>query len=93
MFRPFDQIKDSYIADTSGVTTIYHGFYAPGGTYNGVSAGSIDTSKAQFKIAKETRDGSGNTTSMVWATPTTMTTPGVAQYDQIWNNRASLNYV
>lgn len=88
MFRPFDFIKDNYIADIVSSTVIYHGFYIPGGPL--LSGGTVDTSKAQFLIAKEVKDASGYTTSWKWA----MTTSGnsTATYDQIWDNRASLNY-
>jgi len=78
MFRPFNFIKDSFLQDVASPTVIYYGFYNPTNTGTGV-----DTAVAQFKIAKETKSVGGVTTSFKWCGQS---------YDQIWNNRATLNY-
>ena len=84
MFRRFDFIQDNYIADRtaagSPTYTIYHGFYT---VPSQKLTGAIDTSKELFKIVKEVQDASGNTVSFKYASQC---------YDQIWDNRASLNY-
>jgi hypothetical protein len=78
-FRPFNLIKDSYIAEYFSPTVIYHGFYTPSD-----SATPLDTSASIFLIAKEVRDGSGNTTSFKFSGNI---------YNCAWNDRATLNYV
>ena len=87
MFRSFNFIKESYIADVVSAILIYHGFYqAPNGlnqtTLTG--GGALDTAAPQFMIAKEVRDVAGNTISFKWASQ---------QYNQIYDNRAALTYI
>jgi len=86
VFRSFNFIKESYIADVVSAVLVYHGFYqAPNGlNQTSISGGVVDPAIAQFMIAKEVRDVSGNTTSMKWASQS---------FDQIWNNRAALSYI
>jgi hypothetical protein len=78
-FRPISFIKDSYIAEYASPTVTYHGFYTPSD-----SSTPLDTSTAIFLIAKETKDGSGNTITMKWSGNI---------YNKIWNNRGSINFV
>ena len=82
MFRPIDFTKDSFLADYSGVTTIYYGFYTVDQPLT--SGGVVDQTKAQFLIVRQIVDGSGNTTSFKWASN---------KYDQIYADRATLTYV
>ena len=81
--QSYNSFKDGYVADYASATTIYHGFYKIRNDENG-EAIAVATSAALFKIAEETRDGSGNTTSMKWVSNS---------YNQIWDNRAALTYV
>jgi len=87
MFRSFNFIKESYVADIVSALLTYHGFYQAPNGLNQTSltgGGALDTSVAQFMIAKEVKDASGNTTSMKWASQ---------QFNQIWDNRAALTYI
>lgn len=81
-FVPYDYIKDSFLSDPASSTVTYFGFYNP--TIAQTSGGTVDTSKAQFLIVKQTVDASGNVLSFKWAS---------RSYDQIWDNRASITYV
>jgi hypothetical protein len=82
MFVPYDFIKDNLVVDVASATVSYFGYYHP--TTVQKSGGVVDTSKAQFLIMKQTKDGSGNITKIQWASRT---------YDKIWNDRASLTYL
>lgn len=85
-FRPYNFIKDGYIADIVSSTLVYHGFYNPDPQTLKVTAlGALDTSKAQFSMVKETRSVSGDTTKMEWA----YTDGQPMTYNQIWDNRAT----
>lgn len=88
-FRTFNFTKDGYIADIASSTTIYHGFYNADPQTVKLSSGSLDTASAQFMIAKETRNGSGDTTNMQWAS----TAGNPLTYNQVWDNRVSLTYI
>lgn len=79
MFRSINFIRDGYIAAVASSTVTYHGYYQP----KTAPTGAVDTSVAQFLIAKETKDASGVTTSLQWAS---------RSMDQVWDNRASLTY-
>ena len=78
MFREFNFIKESYICDPVSAILVYHGWYAPSNTGT-----PVDTAKAQFLIAKEVKNAGGITTSMKWSG---------RSYDQIWDNRGTINY-
>jgi hypothetical protein len=78
MFRPFDFIKDSFLADYVSPTVTYYGFYNPSNLNS-----SVNTALPQFKMAKEVKDGSGRITSFKWSGNS---------YDQIWNDRATIVY-
>jgi hypothetical protein len=91
MFRPFNFIKDGYIADIVSSTSVYHGFYNPSTAK--LSGSALDTSKTQFMVAHETRDVSGNTTKMEWAIASDRLGKTAPTYDQIWDNRATLTYL
>lgn len=69
------------MADIVSSVLVYHGWYDPKKVYD--SSASLDTSKDIFRIAKEVKDVDGNTVSMKYATTNT---------DQVWDDRASLNY-
>lgn len=86
-FRPFNFIKDGYIADYANATTVYHGFYNPDPRTSLALDSALSTSTAQFLIAKETLSGT-NTTKMEWA----YTSGQPITYNQVWDNRASLTY-
>lgn len=79
MFRSIHFLREGYIADVASSTVTYHGYYQPQTS----PTGAVSTSVAQFLIAKETKNASGVTTSLQWAS---------RSMDQIWDNRASLTY-
>ena len=82
MFVPFNFTKDSYIADIASPTITYHGFYLPSNAV--LSGAAVDQSISQFLCAKETKDASGNTVSMQWASPS---------YDHAWTGHAGYTYI
>ena len=90
-FRPFNLIKDGYIADIVSTTLVYHGFYSPDPTSTKTTGGALDTAIAQFMVAKEVKSAGGDTTSMKWAVDSGLTIG--CTYNQIWNNRATLTYL
>ena len=55
-------------------------------TYLGSSRPGSATSAAAWRISRITFDGSGNYTGQKWA-------DGNGNYDNIWDNRASLTYL
>lgn len=79
MFRSIHFIREGYISEVASSTVVYHGYYQP----QIAPAGAVSTSLPQFLIAKETKDGSGNTIALQWAS---------ISMNQIWDNRASLTY-
>lgn len=61
----------------------YDGGSAP--VYVGYAAPGTADSAAAWMIAKHTYDSSGNVTAVRFA-------GGAAEYDQVWDDRASLSY-
>jgi len=78
-FRPIDQTKDTVNIDYVSSVLQYHGFAKPG----------TATSSALWKVAKVTLNASGDITQMIWAGTAAI---GYGQYNQVWDNRASLTY-
>lgn len=77
-FVPIDFSKNSHLADfTTTALTTYYGFYLP------LASGSVSTAAKIFMVAKQVVDASGNITSFKWSSD---------NYDQAWDDRASLNY-
>ena len=83
MFVPFNFTKDSYLADIASGTVTYHAFYLPSNPKL-TGGGALDEAVAQFLIAKETKDVSGNTISMKWAS---------TSYDKAWTGHAGLTFI